>query len=311
MIDETYTTDEAKGNDWQLWLGDSCERMGEIEADSVGLSVQSPPFVSLFTFSDSIRDLSNNHSADVFHEQYGYIIRELLRVTMPGRLACVHCTQLGRTKSSFGYVGTHDFRGDVIRDYESAGWIYHGEVCVWKDPQAQAIRTKAQGLMFTTKNKDSAMSRPAYADYVLLFRKPGDNPVPVKTDVTNDEWIQWASPIWFDYGHDETLGSERHVCPVWMDIKQGDVLNARLAKDSDDERHISPLQLDLIARCIRLWSNRGELVFDPFGGIGSTVYEAVKLGRRGLSIELKKTYWATSVRILRELDGQMHESMLF
>ncbi len=118
-------------------------------------------------------------------------------------------------------------------------------------------------------------------------------------------------PIWFDYGHDETLGSERHVCPVWMDIKQGDVLNARLAKDSDDERHISPLQLDLIARCIRLWSNRGELVFDPFGGIGSTVYEAVKLGRRGLSIELKKTYWATSVRILRELDGQMHESMLF
>lgn len=202
MIDETYTTDEAKGNDWQLWLGDSCERMGEIEADSVGLSVQSPPFVSLFTFSDSIRDLSNNHSADVFHEQYGYIIRELLRVTMPGRLACVHCTQLSRTKSSFGYVGTHDFRGDVIRDYESAGWIYHGEVCVWKDPQAQAIRTKAQGLMFTTKNKDSAMSRPAYADYVLLFRKPGDNPVPVKTDVTNDEWIQWASPIWFDYGHD-------------------------------------------------------------------------------------------------------------
>jgi len=177
MIDETYTTDEAKGNDWQLWLGDSCERMGEIEADSVG---------SLFTFSDSIRDLSNNHSADVFHEQYGYIIRELLRVTMPGRLACVHCTQLSRTKSSFGYVGTHDFRGDVIRDYESAGWIYHGEVCVWKDPQSQAIRTKAQGLMFTTKNKDSAMSRPAYADYVLLFRKPGDNPVPVKTDVTND-----------------------------------------------------------------------------------------------------------------------------
>lgn len=311
MSDETYVTDEAKGDDWALWLGDSCERMSEMEADSVGLSVSSPPFVSLFTFSDSIRDLSNNNSADVFHEQYGYVIRELLRVTMPGRLACVHVTQLTRTKATHGYIGVHDFRGDVIRDYEKAGWILHGEVTVWKNPQVQAQRTKSQALMFVTKNKDSSKSRPAIADYLLVFRKPGDNAVPVSNDVSDDEWVKWASPVWNDYGSSKPLGEEGRLLPVWMDINQTDTLNANLARDNDDERHISPLQLDFIERCIRLWSNKGELVFDPFSGLGSTVYEAVKLGRRGMGIELKKSYWEASVRLMRELESRLGQPSLF
>lgn len=307
MADAMYVTDEASGKDWTLWLGDSCERMSEMESDSVGLSVSSPPFVSLFTFSDSLRDLSNNHDPAVFHEQYGYIIRELLRVTMPGRIAAVHCTQLTRTKATHGYIGVHDFRGDLIRDYEANGWIYHGEVCVWKNPQVQAQRTKSQALMFVTKNRDSSMSRPAIADWLLLFRKPGDNLVPIKNDVSDDEWVEWASPIWLDHGGIGGSG----ISPVWMDIRQTDTLNAKMASDKEDERHISPLQLDFIDRCIRLWSNKGELVFDPFSGLGSTAYEAVKLGRKGMGIELKQSYWDASVRLMRELENQLATPTLF
>lgn len=306
---EAYETGGAFGDGWDLWLGDSCERMAEIATDSVGLTVTSPPFVSLYTFSDSLRDLSNNHNPAVFHEQYGFIIRELLRITMPGRIAAVHCTQLTRTKATHGYRGVHDFRGDVIRDHEAAGWIYHGEICIWKNPQAQAIRTKSQDLMFVSLRKDSALVRPAIADYVLVFKKPGDNPTPIKNDVSEDEWIEWASPIWMDQS--AGLAADGHFLPVWMDIRQTDTLNERLAKDESDERHISPLQLDLIERCIRLWSNPGELVFDPFGGIGSTPYVAVRRGRRGLAIELKRSYWEESVRVMEDLDFQRSVPTLF
>lgn len=309
MTDEAYETGGAFGDGWDLWLGDSCERMTEIETDSVGLTVTSPPFVSLYTFSDSLRDLSNNHDPAVFHEQYGFVIRELLRITMPGRIAAVHCTQLTRTKATHGYRGVHDFRGDVIRDHEAAGWIYHGEICIWKNPQAQAIRTKSQDLMFVSLRKDSALVRPAIADYVLIFKKPGDNPTPIKNDVSEDEWIEWASPIWMDQS--AGLTADGHFLPVWMDIRQTDTLNERLAKDESDERHISPLQLDLIDRCVRLWSNPGELVFDPFGGIGSTPYVAVRHGRRGLSIELKRSYWEEAVRVMEDLDFQRSVPSLF
>ena len=187
MVEEMYMTDEAKGKDWTLWLGDSCERMAEMADNSVDLSVSSPPFASLYVYSDSTRDLGNNSSREEFIENYGYIIRELLRVTKPGRIACVHVQQVVTTKTADGVVGLTDFRGDVIRAYVENGWIFHGEVTVNKNPQAQAIRTKAQALMFVTKNKDSSMSRPALADYLLMFRKPGDNQVPIKNDVSNEE----------------------------------------------------------------------------------------------------------------------------
>ena len=292
MSEDMYTTDEATGTNWTLWNGDSCERMQEMDNNSVDLSVSSPPFASLYTYSDSIRDLGNSTDRAQFLEHYRFIIDQLLRVTKPGRLACVHVQQLATTKATHGVIGLTDFRGDVIRTYIEAGWIFHGEVTVNKNPQAQAIRTKAQSLMFVTKNRDSSMSRPALADYLLLFRKPGDNAVPIKTDVSNDEWIKWAEPVWWD-------------------IRETNTLNERLGREDTDERHICPLQLDFIDRCIRLWSNKNELVFDPFGGLGSTPYEAVKLGRKGMSIELKHSYWVESVKLISQLDIQLNTSTLF
>lgn len=283
---DTYTTDDAIGDTWHLMLGDSCERLAEIPADSIGMSVYSPPFASLFTYSPSLRDLGNSASRAEFIEHYGYIIRENLRATMPGRIACVHVQQLTTTKASQGVTGLTDFRGDVIRAYIDNGWIFHGEVTIDKDPQAQAIRTKAQALMFVTKNRDSSATRPALADYLLLFRKPGDNATPIKNDVSNEEWIEWARP-------------------VWLDIRETNTLNARVARDSADERHICPLQLDFIERCVRLWSNPGETVLTPFAGIGSEVYSAVKLGRRAIGVELKPSYWRTAVNNLRDLDAEM------
>lgn len=291
-MNDDYVTDEAHGEKWSMYLGDSCERLSELGRDSVALSVYSPPFASLFTYSPSARDLGNSATRAEFFEHYGYIIRENLRVTMPGRICCVHVQQLTTTKATNGVVGVTDFRGQVIQNYIDAGWIFHGEVTVNKDPQAQAIRTKAQALMFTTKNKDSAKTRPALADYLLMFRKPGENPEPILTDVTNDEWIDWAQPI-------------------WLDIREANTLNVRVARDEADERHICPLQLDFIERCVRLWSNKGETVLSPFAGIGSEVYTAVKLGRHGLGIELKPSYWQTAVNNLRKLDGELTAPSLF
>lgn len=292
MSEDMYTTDEATGTNWTLWNGDSCERMQEMDNNSVDLSVSSPPFASLYTYSDSIRDLGNSTDRAQFLEHYRFIIDQLLRVTKPGRLACVHVQQLTTTKATHGVIGLTDFRGDIIRAYIEAGWVFHGEVTVNKNPQAQAIRTKAQSLMFVTKNRDSSMSRPALADYLLLFRKPGDNAVPIKTDVSNDEWIKWAEPVWWD-------------------IRETNTLNERLGREDTDERHICPLQLDFIDRCIRLWSNKDELVFDPFGGLGSTPYEAVELGRKGMSIELKHSYWVESVKLISQLDKQLNTATLF
>jgi DNA modification methylase len=289
---DAYVTDEAEGEHWRLMLGDSCERLAELPDESVDLSVYSPPFASLFTYSPSARDLGNSASREEFIEHYGFIIRENLRLTKPGRIACIHVQQLTTTKVTHGYTGLTDFRGDVIRAYVDNGWHFHGEVTVNKDPQAQAIRTKAHALTFATKNRDSAGTRPALADYLLLFRKPGDNAVPIKNDVTNDEWIEWAQPVWWD-------------------IKETNTLNVRVARDDADERHICPLQLDFIERCVRLWSNPGETVLSPFAGIGSEVYMARKLGRYGLGIELKPSYWRTAVDNLAALDIELSHATLF
>ena len=289
---EPYITDDAEGTDWRLMLGDSCERLGELPDESIDLSVYSPPFASLFTYSPSERDLGNSANRAEFFEHYGFVIRENLRLTKPGRLACIHVQQLTTTKVTHGYSGLTDFRGDVIRAYVDNGWWFHGEVTVNKDPQAQAIRTKAHALTFATKNRDSAGTRPALADYLLIFRKPGDNAVPIKNDVSNDEWIEWAQPVWWD-------------------IKETNTLNVRVARDEADERHICPLQLDFIERCVRLWSNPGETVLSPFAGIGSEIYMARKLGRRGIGCELKPSYWRTAVDNLTALDETLSMATLF
>lgn len=284
--EDAYVEDEATGDNWRMLLGDSCERLSELDDESVGLSVCSPPFASLFTYSPSPRDLGNSSSRGEFIEHYGYIVREKLRVTQPGRVACVHVQQVATTKTVHGHVGLTDFRGDVIRCYMDNGWHFHGEVTVDKDPQAQAIRTKAQALMFVTKNRDSSATRPALADYLLIFRKPGDNQVQIKNDVSNEEWIEWARP-------------------VWLGIRETHTLNARAGREEKDERHICPLQLDFIDRCVRLWSNPGELVLSPFAGIGSEGYMAVKRGRRFVGIELKPSYWKTACANLTDLEHEM------
>lgn len=289
---ESYVTDEATGEGWRLLLGDSCERLAELDTESVDLSVHSPPFDSLYTYSPTLRDLGNSSTREEFIEHYGFVIRELLRLTKPGRNACVHVAQLTRTKAVHGEIGLSDFRGDVIRAYIDNGWTFYGEVTVDKDPQAQAIRTKALPLLFVTKNKDSSRSRPALADYLLVFKKPGDNQVPVVPDVSNEEWIEWARP-------------------VWHGVKESNTLNAKVAREEADERHICPLQLDFIERCVRLWSNPNETVLSPFAGIGSEVYTAVKFGRRGVGIELKPSYWRTAVNNLRSLANEITEPSLF
>ncbi|QJY46689.1 DNA-methyltransferase [Pseudonocardia broussonetiae] len=309
MSTDLYLEDEAHGDMWSLLLGDSCTRLAELATGSVDLSVCSPPFDSLYTYSPSARDLGNSATRGEFLDHYGYVIAEQLRVTKPGRVACVHVQQVATKKAVDGYSGLTDFRGDVIRAFQGAGWLFHGEVTVWKDPQAQSIRTKAHALAFQTKNRDSAGTRPALADYLLKFVKPGDNAVPIphhatRGEVTNDDWIEWASPIWFDRTDGGTVGGEQ-LAPVWLDIKETRTLNVRAGREHADERHICPLQLDFIERCIRLWSNPGETVLTPFAGIGSEVFVARKLGRRGVGVELKPSYWRTAVDNLRRLDAEL------
>ncbi len=287
-----YVEGEEAGDGWRVLLGDSCKRLAEIPDESVALSVYSPPFASLFTYSPTVRDLGNSASRAEFFAHYDWIIRENLRVTMPGRIAAVHVQQVSQTKASHGVQKLTDFRGDVIRAYEAAGWMYVREVTVDKDPQAQAIRTKAHNLMFATKNKDSSRSWPALADYLLIFQKPGDNPTPVATDVTNEEWILWARPVWYD-------------------IRESDTLNVAEAREANDERHICPLQLGLIERAVRLWSNPGELVLSPFAGIGSEGVTAVKLGRRFVGIELRPSYWQTAARNIRRVESERDVATLY
>lgn len=291
MTDD-YVTDDAYGSGWRAMLGDSCERLAEIPDDSVDLSIYSPPFASLFTYSPSDRDLGNSSDRGEFLEHYGFIVRELLRVVKPGRIVAVHCQQLVQQKAKDGHIGMSDFRGDLIRSHVENGWIFHGEVTIDKDPQAQAIRTKATSLMFVTLRRDGVAVRPALADYMLMFRVPGENAVPVDTDVDNETWIEWARPI-------------------WTGIRETATLNTAVAKENADERHICPLQLPLIARCIRLWSNKGEHVLSPFGGIGSEGYEAVRLGREATIIELKPSYWSTAVTNLEEAVRLRDEAKLF
>lgn len=308
-----YETGDAYGKNWHLMLGDSCERLAEIADNSIDMSVCSPPFDSLYTYSPSLRDLGNSASRGDFLDHYRFIVEHQLRVTKPGRIAAIHVQQLTTTKSTHGHVGMSDFRGDVIRLFQQVGWIFHGEATIWKDPQAQSIRTKAFSLAFQTKNRDSVSCRPALADYLLLFRKPGDNATPVphearEGEVTNDDWIEWAGPIWFD---SDGLSDEERFGPVWTTIRESETLNARLGRENADERHIAPLQLEFIRRCILLYSNPGELVLSPFGGIGSEPYVAVKNGRRAVSCELKPSYWRAAVNVMEELESEMNLPTLF
>jgi hypothetical protein len=309
---QPYVTDNAEGEGWRLMLGDSCERLAELDDNSADLGVYSPPFASLYTYSPSDRDLGNSRSMDEFAQHYRFILDEVLRVMKPGRIIAVHCQQLATQKWRDGFIGLSDFRGDLIRAHQDAGYIFYGEVTIWKNPQSQQIVKKVAALSFTNLEKDSSRSRPALADYLLIFRKPGDSEVGVEPECSRDDWIQWASPIWTTDGatvDDSIDAGPYHSC--WFDIKETNTLNTAVARESADERHICPLQLDLIERTIRLWSNRGELVLSPFAGIGSEGVVAVRRGRRFVGCELKPSYWQTATSNLRTAENDARVPSLF
>jgi DNA modification methylase len=248
------------------------------------LSVYSPPFADLYTYTDSERDLGNSVNYAEFFGHYAFIIREVLRVTKPGRLTCVHTSDIPAMAARDGYIGIKDFPGSVIKAYEECGWVFVGRAFVQKNPQAQAIRTKAKGLLFVQLRKDSSDSRPALVDQILLFKKPGENAVPVcpveSGELDNETWIEWANGI-------------------WLGISESDTLQFQNARDGADEKHICPLQLGTIERCIKLYSNPGETVLSPFMGIGSEGYVAVKFGRKFKGCELKEPYFDVAVKNLR------------
>lgn len=277
--------DQAHGDNFAIYQGDSCEIIREIPGDSIHFGIHSPPFEGLYKFSNYDRDISNNEG-DGFWTHYQFLIQELLRVTMPGRLHSVHCMQLPTSKIRHGHIGMRDFRGEIIRAYEDAGWIFHSEVCIWKDPVVAMQRTKALGLLHKTIKKDSSMSRQGLADYLVIFRKPGDNPKPISHTAEEfpvDMWQRYASPVWFD-------------------INQTRTLNFREARDEDDVKHICPLQLDVIERALELWTAKDDLVFSPFTGVGSEGYCAVKMGRRFIGSELKPSYYGQALKNMAEIE---------
>jgi DNA modification methylase len=280
------------GDGWELINGDCIEELAKLPDGHIDFSVYSPPFMSLYTYTASERDLGNCSTPEEFFEHFGFMIRELLRVTKPGRLTACHVAQVPAMLARDGHIGMKDFRGKTITAFETGGWIYAGEVVIDKDPQAQAIRTKSKSLLFAQLRKDSSWLRPALADFILLFRSPGENAVPILPDISNEDWIQWARPIW--YG-----------------IRESDTLQVAEARANEDERHICPLQLGTIERCIRLWSNPGELILSPFAGIGSEGYEAVRLSRRFIGFELKPQYATVACRNLAEAEKIRTQGTLF
>ena len=275
--------DQKSGENWVLYNGDSCEILAGIPTASIHYSITSIPFASLYTYSNSERDLGNSRNYGEFAEHYQYLGKEWYRVMMPGRLVSIHCMNLPAMKERDGFIGVKDFRGDVIRWMQACGFIFHSEVCIWKNPVVEMQRTKALGLLHKQIRKDSAMSRMGIPDYIVTFRKPGINPEPLDHTHENysvDHWQQVASPVWDEY-----------PAPVWRDINQSATLQRKSARTEKDEKHICPLQLPVIERCVELWSKEHEIVLDPFDGIGSTGYQALKMGRRHVGIELKESYF--------------------
>lgn len=292
---------------------------------SIDCAIFSPPFGDLFVYSDSERDLGNAGEGDAFMAQYRFFAEALTRVMKPGRMVCVHCTDLPTRKGKHGYIGLQDFSGELIAAHEAAGLIYHGRATIWKDPVVEMQRTKALGLLYKQIRKDSTMNRVGMPDYMLFFRAPGENPDRVEHAAPGDKEAVAIARRWLQEMHRLGLASEtptdaqiaallphaefdvyewqKLASPVWMDIQQGNVLNRM--KGENDERHVCPLQLDVIERCLRLYSKPGDVVMDPFNGIGSTGYQAVKMYRRYLGFELKPEYARQAGKNLAEAEASV------
>lgn len=267
--------DQHTGNGWATYNGDCIEVMAALPDNCIDFSVYSPPFSSLYSYSNSLHDMGNSRDDDDFAKHYKFLIREHMRTHKPGRLIAVHCMNLPTSKQNDGFIGIRDFRGEIIKAFIEEGFIYHSEICIWKCPVVAVTRTKALGLLHKTIKKDSSMSRVGLPDYVVVFRKPGQNPDPIEHTAEEFPVSEW----------------QKLASPVWMDIKQTKVLKYREAKEEDDTRHICPLQLEVIERCLKLWSRPGDVVLSPFMGIGSEGAVSVAMGRRFVGVELKEAYY--------------------
>jgi DNA modification methylase len=286
-------SDQATGDGWALYHADTVEVARAMPDSSVGLSVFSPPFADLYTYSDDPLDMGNSRGGGEFFEHYDYLVEQQARVMMPGRLICIHCMQIPILKGRDGYIGVRDFRGDIIRAYEKRGFVYHSEITIEKDPVVAMQRTKAIGLLHKQVKKDSAVSRQGFADYIVVMGKRGENPLPI----THDENDELGSTV-----DGKPLMWQQYANPIWYDINPSDTLQYRSARAEEDERHICPLQLSVIRRCVRLWSAPGDVVWSPFAGIGSEGYVAVQERRRFVGAELKQSYYQQAAENIRRAE---------
>ena len=304
-----------------MYNGDCVEVLKGITENSIHYSIFSPPFASLYTYSNSDRDMGNSASDNEFYEHFKFLISELYRVTMPGRLLSFHCMDLPMMKSRDGVIGLKDFPGELIKMFTDAGFIYHSRVTIWKDPLVEATRTKALGLLHKQICKDSSMCRQGLPDYLVTMRKPGENPELIAHPEGFDSYIgedepegakiERPQPDAEKYEKKEKYNEvpvyshqvwRKYASPVWMDIRQSNTLNGKSAREEQDERHICPLQLDVIARGINLWTNENDIVLDPFAGIGSSNYVALKMGRRTIGVELKENYYNLALENVEKAD---------
>ena len=306
---------------YAMYNGDCVEVLKGITDNSIHYSIFSPPFASLYTYSNSDRDMGNSASDNEFYEHFKFLVSELYRVTMHGRLLSFHCMDLPMMKSRDGVIGLKDFPGELIRMFSEAGFIYHSKVTIWKDPLVEATRTKALGLLHKQICKDSSMCRQGLPDYLVTMRKPGENPELISHPEGFDSYIgedepegakiERPQPDTEKYEKKEKYNEvpvyshqvwRKYASPVWMDIRQSNTLNGKSAREEQDERHICPLQLDVIARGINLWTNENDIVLDPFAGIGSSNYVALKMGRRTIGVELKENYYNLSLENVEKAD---------
>lgn len=295
-------------NKFSAYNGDCVEVIRGIPDNSIHYTIFSPPFASLYTYSNSDRDMGNSKGDDDFYIHFKFLVQELFRVTIPGRLVSFHCMDIPAMKERDRYIGLKDFPGDLIRMFQEYGFIYHSRVAIWKDPLIEATRTKALGLMHKQIEKDSAMCRQGLPDYLITMRKPGDNPEPIEHEEGFTSYAGLDEPKHGTYSHQVW---RRYASPVWMDINQSNTLQKESARENDDERHICPLQLDVIERALQLWTNPGDIVLSPFMGIGSEGYKTLETGRRFVGIELKESYYNVAVNNLKSASIRQEQETLF
>lgn len=281
--------------------GDCVEEVAKLPDNSIDFSIFSPPFAELYVYSDDIRDMGNCKDYEEFFVHFQFLVKELARVIKSGRLVAVHCMDLPAMKGKDGYIGLKDFSGMLIQAFEKEGFIYHDRITIWKSPVVEVTRTKSIGLLHKTILKDSSMSRTGIPDYILVFRNEGDNLVPITHQTTNEKKENYLPVnLWQKYAE-----------PVWYDINYSDTLQYTSAREEKDEKHICPLQLETIRRCLHLWSNEGETVLSPFGGIGSEGYESLRLNRNYIGIELKESYYKQMQKNLKRMIADKMQPKLF